>query len=301
MVDISQLRALRAVSETGSITAAAQQTGMSQPGLSRLIERVESEIGAQLFERGRSGAVPTDAGRKVLEFALNTITSFDALTASLGVNSRATGAVNVASSTTPGEYLLPKFVADFNAIHNDVSVESLVMDSASVARRVLAREADVGFCGVRPGCPQLRCVAVACDEVVLAVPASHEFASRGEIQPCELAQHRLLRRERGSGTYETVSRALASVSLSLPESQASMTLGSAQAVLSAVDSGLGIGFVTTRALEFHRPARVAAVRLAGIPLTRELYFIYEIARPRSRQAQAFIDFVERKALAYADE
>ena len=289
------------MSETGSITAAAQQTGMSQPGLSRLIERVESEIGAQLFERGRGGAVPTEAGQKVLEFALDTITAYDALTADLGVLSRASGPLKIISSTTPGEYLLPSIVAEFSTIHNDVAIESLVADSAAVTGHVISGDCDAGFCGFPPKNALLRCVAVACDEIVLAVPASHPFADRGEIAPAELMEHPVLRREAGSGTYETVAAALAQSGASLSEKKTSMTLGSAQAVLSAVDSGLGIGFVTTRALDVYRPSRVSAVRIAGTPLMRELYFVYEIARQRSRQAQAFIDFVERKAVSYAEE
>lgn len=301
MVDISQLRAIRAVSETGSITAAAHQMGMSQPGLSRLIERVEAEIGAQLFERGRSGATPTEAGRKALEFALDTITAYDALTAALGVSGRATGGVKVISSTTPGEYLLPTIISQFTAVHSDVTVESLVADSASVKERVLAREYDAGFSGSRTDDARLASCVVACDEVVLAVPASHRFAGMAEIDTSELLGEKILRRERGSGTYETVESALLSTDISLPRLQTSMTLGSAQAVLSAVDSGLGIGFVTARALERHSPARISTVRFKGTPVARQLYFIYEIARPRTRQAQAFIDFIERKAPFDAEE
>lgn len=301
MVDISQLRALRAVSETGSITAAAQQTGMSQPGLSRLIERVESEIGAQLFERGRGGAIATADGEKVLDFALKTITAYDALTASMGVLSRAVGRVKIVSSTTPGEYLIPCIVAEFSAIHSDVGVESLIADSASVRDKVLARDCDAGFSGFLPSCNLLKSVPVAHDEIVLAVSVSHEFAETSEIDPTELFSQQLLYRECGSGTYATVALALREHGFSLPGEPASVTHGSSQALLSAVSSDIGVGFVSARALDAYHPSKVRAVRLKGIPLKRELYFIYEIAKQRSRQAQAFIDFVERKAALFAED
>lgn len=296
MVDVSQLRAIRAVFETGSITAAARRLGMSQPGLSRLVERVEDELGVRLFERGRSGATPTEAGERALKFALETLTSYDALRAT--VSTGAGGPVEtlrIAASTTPGEYLLPEIASAFTRVHSGIAVESLITDSAAVAGHVLSREFAAGFSGTNPGIAGLIYVPVARDEIVLAVPVTHRFAEMGEIDSSELEGERMLRRERGSGTYEVVAEVLARHGQSLPKARSELTLGSTQAVLSAVDAGLGVGFVTTRAIEQHAPSRVKALRIAGAPVVRDLFMVYEAERRMSAGARAFVEFVEQRA------
>lgn len=298
MVDVSQLRAIRAVAETGSITAAARRLGMSQPGLSRLVERVEEELGATLFVRGRSGAEPTAEGRLALDYALDTLTAYDALRAAIGGDSGAGGmaeTLRIVASTTPGEYLLPEIASEFRKVHPAVSVESLITDSAAVAGHVLSGECHAGFTGANAAVKGLIYVPVARDEIVLAVPVSHRFAKMGEIVSSELEGERMLRRERGSGTYEVVAEVLARHGQSLPRERSELTLGSTQAVVSAVDAGLGIGFVTTRAIEQHAPSRVIAVRIAGAPIVRDLFMVYDANRRMPASARAFIEFVERRS------
>ena len=83
-MNIAELEALKAVAETGSFTRAANHLGMSQPGLSRQIQRLERELGTRLLERRGTGAILTDAGRESMNFAIRTISDFDALVSRFG-------------------------------------------------------------------------------------------------------------------------------------------------------------------------------------------------------------------------
>ena len=89
-------------------------------------------------------------------------------------------------------------------------------------------------------------------------------------------------------------QALYSAGIELPEHKVTMTLGSTQAVVSAVAQNLGVGFVTVHAANNHRD-RVTAVRIDGLPLERDLNLISETGRVRGRHTQAFIEFVQRKS------
>jgi LysR family transcriptional regulator of abg operon len=62
-LDPRHLRILLTVVRLGSFSAAARSLNMSQPAVSMLIAQLERAVGAQLVERGRQGAVPTQAGR----------------------------------------------------------------------------------------------------------------------------------------------------------------------------------------------------------------------------------------------
>lgn len=66
-MEISQLRNFVAVLEHGSISRAASQLGTAQPALSQSIVRMEKSLGTRLFDRSRSGAVPTPAALAIAD------------------------------------------------------------------------------------------------------------------------------------------------------------------------------------------------------------------------------------------
>ena len=63
----SEMKAALRVAKTSSFTKAAEELGMSQPGLSRQVQRVEKAYGFKLFNRRGSGAEVTSGGSLVLE------------------------------------------------------------------------------------------------------------------------------------------------------------------------------------------------------------------------------------------
>jgi DNA-binding transcriptional LysR family regulator len=65
-LEIRHLRVLVTVADYGSVTKAAAALGQSQPSLSAQLGRIEQHLGAPLFERTRTGVVPTDRGKAVL-------------------------------------------------------------------------------------------------------------------------------------------------------------------------------------------------------------------------------------------
>lgn len=68
-MDPKQLRALVTVAETGNMTRAASLLNIVQPAVSRQIQQLEEDVGAELFERGRHGMELTDAGKVLVEYA----------------------------------------------------------------------------------------------------------------------------------------------------------------------------------------------------------------------------------------
>ncbi|GHI03946.1 LysR family transcriptional regulator [Streptomyces cellostaticus] len=80
-LEIRHLRVVCAVAEAGSLTRAAVSLGMTQPGLSAQVRRVERLLGGALFERGHAGAVPTSLGELVLARARAILPGIDQLLA----------------------------------------------------------------------------------------------------------------------------------------------------------------------------------------------------------------------------
>ncbi len=282
-----------AIARSFSFTVAAHDVHLSQPAVSRQVQSLEQELGVSLLERRRRGGIElTEAGERFLDYAQDVLGRHRQLLRELreGPGGLA-GEVRIAASTTTGEFLVPWFAATFTARYPDVHPEVVITNSKDVVAQLRERRCDLAFAGARLPGRDLVFDPIAEDEIVLAVPEDHPFAARGEIDLAELEGLPLFERESGSGTRLTLQSALAERGLALPTGRLVMVLSNSRAILSAVQSRHGFGFVSSLALQDTESRGVVGVRLAGIPMRRWLYLVTERQRPLPPPAAAFIAWV----------
>jgi DNA-binding transcriptional LysR family regulator len=294
------LEAFLAVADLASVTAAASRLGLTQPGLSRQIQKLEQEVGVLLFTRSRGGLRLTPAGERFRAYAEDVIDRHRNLMADLrGETAALVGELAIVASTTPGEFVVPRRVAEFTAIHPDVRATVSIMDSRQAIEQLLERTCELAFVGAEVERKGLRFDAIAEDEIVLAVPASHILARRPDVPLAALENQRFIEREDGSGTILSVRRALAEHGAELPSYRVAMTLTTTRSIVSAVRAGYGIGFVSFLALAGIDGHGMAAIRIAGHVLSRSLYIVRDERRVLSQVAQRFADLVLERAAARA--
>ena len=282
--------------EAGSFTVAARELGLTQPGLSRQIQRLERSLGVALFERGRRGLLLTPAGERYRAYAEDVLARHQQLLDELrGAEASLEGQLRIAASTTPAEFLVAELIAAFKALHPHVEATVFTADSERVVEEVADGRHNLGFVGARIERRGLRYDPVATDEVVLAVSEKHAFARKREVPVAALANERFIEREDGSGTIMSVRRALAERGQELPSSPTAMTLTTTQAVVSAVRAGYGVGFVSTLALGEQGPRGVVGVRLAGGPITRSIYLVRDERHVPPPVGRRFAEFVLERA------
>jgi DNA-binding transcriptional LysR family regulator len=276
-MNLEHLRTLVSIVEHGSLSAAARAKRISQPAVTKQVQRMEAELELALLVRGRKREVElTPAGERVLAFARETLARFEDLERELAtLKTVGEGILSLAASTIPGEYVLPRLLAAFRVEYPQVQVQMTISDTADVAAKLLANEADVGVIGSAIKRPGLRLERLVGDEIILAVPLDHPFAGKGHIAVGDLRGQPLILREKGSGTRRSVDAALAAAGFSLPRDHIVLTLGSTQAILQAVAQGLGIGFVSSKAsAQAQADNHLACVGLDGVDLRRDLYLAY---------------------------
>ena len=111
-MDLRRLRALQAVVDTGSVTAAADEMGYTPSAVSQHIAALERETGAVLFERVGRGIRPTEAGRLLAEHARELLCKVaEAEAAILALQSGNVGTLRVVSFPTAGASLIPPALA----------------------------------------------------------------------------------------------------------------------------------------------------------------------------------------------
>jgi DNA-binding transcriptional LysR family regulator len=296
-MNLEHLRTLVSIAEQGSLSAAARDKRISQPAVTKQVQRMEAELGVALLVRGpRRKAELTPAGERVLAFAEATLARFETLERELAtLRAISGGTLALAASTIPGEYVLPALLAAFRAEVPQVDVKMTISDTSDVATRLLADMADVGVIGSTIRRPGLRLERLVGDEVVLAVPPDHPFAGRDRVGVHDLDGEPLILREEGSGTRRSVEAALAAAGESLPQEHGALVLGSTQAILQAVEQGLGIGFVSARAsAQAQDDGHLACVRLEGMDLFRDLYLAYRPQRTGDPLVARFLGFARSR-------
>lgn len=296
-MNLEHLRTLVSVVEHGSLSAAARARRISQPAVTKQIQRMESDLGLALLVRRPKHAVQlTAAGQKVVAFARQMLDQLEGLEQDLAALKRVNqGTLYLAASTIPGEYVLPRVMAAFRADYPQVELELSISDTVEVVTRLLADEADVGVIGSAERRPGLRLERLLRDEVVLAVPPDHPFAGREEVAPDELRGQLLILREEGSGTQRSVETALAAAGFCLPRERVALILGSTQSILQAVSQGLGVGFVSAvAAAQMEASGRLGYVRLQGVDLTRDLYLAYLPERIGDPMVARFLQFARTR-------
>jgi DNA-binding transcriptional LysR family regulator len=296
-MNLDHLRTLITIVEHGSLSAAARARRVSQPAITKQVQRMEAEMGLALLVRGPRRQVElTPAGERLLAFARETLARFEALEQELvALKSVGQGQLLLAASTIPGEYLLPPLLAAFRTEYPQIEVQMTISDTDDVAGRLLADEADVGVIGSAIRQPGLRLERLVSDEVVLAVPSDHPFAGRERVAVEELRGQPLILREEGSGTRRSVEAALAQAGASLPRDSVVLILGSTQAILQAVAQGLGMGFVSARASwQAQADGHLACVGLDDVDLRRGLYLAYLPQRAGDPLVARFLDFARSR-------
>ena len=291
-MNLDQLQTFLLLARCGSFTRAAAELHLSQPAVSRHIQKLERELGVTLLTRRRGRVELSPAGERVRSYAEEVVGGHVRLLADLAEQpSRLAGELRIVASTTPGEFLVPGLVSAFTTSHPRVSPRIQIADSTEVVAQLRSRNADIGFSGVKLPGRDLLHRPIATDEIVLAVPPLHPFASRTSVELSELAGQPFLTRESGSGTHLSFLALLAEHGLEVPPYRSVMVLSNTAAIVSAVGNGYGIGFVSCLALRGRGPEGPVAVRIAGLTLTRSLYLVVEKDRPLPPPAASFAGWV----------
>ncbi|GHC41946.1 LysR family transcriptional regulator [Streptomyces cinnamoneus] len=259
--DLGSLELLLAVARLGSLGRAARELGITQPAASGRLRAMERLLGVALVERSPRGSRLTDAGVLVTDWARRIVEAAEAFDAGAqALRGRRDSRLRVAASMTIAEYLLPGWLIALRGERPDTAVSLLAGNSAAVAGRLLAGEADLGFVEGLDVPPGLDGAVVAHDRLVLVTAPGHPWARRrAPLAASELAATPLILRERGSGTRQVLDTALASYG---GPAEPLLELASTTAAKAAVVSGAGPSVLSELAIG----EELAARRLVEIPV-----------------------------------
>ncbi len=295
-----RLKVFRAVAEAMSFRKAAEALHLSQPAVSQQIRALEEEAGVQLFDRaggnGRGSQVAlTEAGTILLQYAHRAAALIAEAEKKIAeLNLEVSGELKLGASTTVAQYLLPRILGSFLKQYPHVRLSMVSGNTEEIAEAVAEGRVAFGMIEGPPMRRDLKTEPMAPDELVLIVNPMHEWTQRRTPVPLsELHTVPLLMRERGSGSRRVVERALKTIGVTQKTLNVVMELDSTEAILSGVEAGLGVGFVSrwaaARALHL---GTLKIVKVAGVKIVREFRFVWPAGAELTGTAAAFQRFAK---------
>lgn len=142
---MNQVKTFLAVVANGSFLEAATRLHVTQSTVSSRIKGLEEYLGASLFTRNRSGAVPTPAGRRFVHHAKAMILRLDQARHDVGLPSRYRASITVGARIALWEVFLPRWLGALRRSNPDISITSEIGFEDDLMRRVIEGTMDVAL------------------------------------------------------------------------------------------------------------------------------------------------------------
>ena len=183
-MDLEQLRQLVAVDEAGTMSGAAQKAHVTQPSLSRSMQRLEADLGCELFDRTRNSARLNEAGRVAVEHARDVLAAEQRMRDALDDLARKRRTLRVAAvAPAPVWNLTARTVERFPG----TILAPEVLADAEVERRLFDRTADLAITRKPIALPNCECIPLMTENLFVSVPAAHPLAMRKHVSFADLA------------------------------------------------------------------------------------------------------------------
>lgn len=288
---LDQLRSFLLVARCGSFTRAAEELCLTQPAVSAQVAALEREYDACFLDRIGKRLEVTEAGRAVVAAAEDIQRRVDQLDEELrDLEGLKRGRIRLGASLIVGIYLLPEAMGAFKKEYPQLEVTLRIQYARRVLELVTAGEVDLGIVGEGAPIQDERLVVqpFASDEFTLIVAPGHRWATRDSVSAKEIQDESFIISEKGSATQEIIVGRLAEAGAAL---NVVMELGNIEAVKRAVEAGLGISIMSSRAIERDREdGRLVSVKLSDVRMSRNLSFVRRSGPRVSNAVRAFMEF-----------
>ena len=258
--DLNDLQAFRAVVEQGSFRKAADTVRISQPALSRRIDKLEDALGVRLFERTTRKVNLTQAGRSFIPSVERLLDDLDV--ALLGISEVAStrlGHVTVACVPSAAYYFMPRVIAHYHRQFPRIKVKVLDSSAHDVLSAVVNGEADFGLSFIGTLETEVEFEPLVQESYVVACRRDHPLAGRHSVSWDEFYQQDYISLDKTSGNRFLLDQALTGI---VPQRQGICETRHVTTMIGLVEAGLGVAAVPLMAM----PAADHPI-LTRVPLT----------------------------------
>jgi DNA-binding transcriptional LysR family regulator len=294
-IELRHLRYFIAVAQELNFGRAAKRLKITQPSLSRQIQKLERELAVKLFERLPSQIQLTQAGELFLTEAQQILAKVEqGIQIAQRANRGEIGHLKIGFQGSAVYDLIPNSIRTFRGSFPNVDVIIQSMGTSEQISAIANNQLDLGFVVPPINHSNLIVETIFQEPVVVVLPESHPLASKTEITIADLGDEPLIlaSRDRGCGLFEEISNLYYQAGLRLNVIYAAREM---QVMLGFVAAGMGISLLPAYVQNLQRLGVVYRSLKPHAPVV-ELAIAYQ-SNNYQPTLQAFLEIVKQQSFS----
>lgn len=286
---LHQLRIFQKLSETQSITRAAEELHLTQPAVSIQLKKFQEQFELPLYEVIGRQLYITDFGEEIVKSCDTILNETTAISNRvMAYKGHLTGQLKISVVST-GKYVMPYFLSDFIAMHPGIDLIMDVTNKSKVVRSLKQNEVDFSLVSVIPEKLDLLSVRLMQNTLYLVGNAGYTETNKNKnLALLETAQ--LIFREQGSATRQAMENFIERNGFPIKKS---LELTSNEAVKQAVLAGLGVSIMPLIGIKNElKNGDLRILPCKGLPVSTHWNLVWLKGKQFSPVASAFVDFLE---------
>jgi len=242
-MSLRHLETLVAIADSGSFRVAATRLGVTQSAVSMQMKALETELGAEVFERDRRPPILSPLGESLVERARDLVNGYEELRLIAAQGHGKVGELRIGTIPTASTSILPDSLSYLRKHHPRLQVRIVSGLSDDLIKRVKDGALDSAIITEPTRLDRsLTRRRILTEKLVVAAPSAHGGANAKEL----LSSLPFIRFNRKAGIGRIIEQGLKAQRL---EPEETMELDSVEAILQMVGHGLGCGVVPQRSLD----------------------------------------------------
>lgn len=286
---INQLRIFLRITETKSITKAAEELHLTQPAVSIQLKNFQDQFDIPLTEIIGRKIYITDFGREIAVAAENILNQvYEINNKTLAHKGQLTGRLKISVVST-GKYVMPYFLSDFLQQHTGIELLMDVTNKNKVIESLENNEVDFSLVSVLPDNFQLENIELLQNKLYVVSNTKQKFKNK-MYEKNIFETLPLIYREPGSGTRQTMEKFIQMNALPVRKK---MELTSNEAVKQAVIAGLGCSIMPLIGIKNElQNGELQIIPVKGFPIKSVWNLIWLKGKNHSPVANSFLNFLK---------
>lgn len=287
--DLYPIQVFYAVATEKGFTRAAKKLFRTQPAVSLMVRRLESDLGVKLIDRAGRELLLTDAGKIVLDYARR----FENLQRELGtalseLRDNAAGILSIGANESTTLYLL-RHLQQYRRLYPRVKVQVRRSLSSLIPRQLIDGDLELGVISYDPGDSRLASREIYKDHLALVVSPAHRLADKETVGIQELGIETFIAHNVNSPYREVVLKAFREHKVPL---NMDFEMPTVESIRKLVQRNEGVAFLPRMCVEHElEQGFLHQVLVEELDVERKVHLVYPANRLLSHAGRAFLELV----------
>ncbi len=289
-MNLQYLKAFYITVKLNSISKAAKELHLTQPGLSMQIQSLEKDLGVTLLTRSNRGVELTEAGDVVFDYAGTILSMQDNVERDLQNLKSNKKDLIIGSCKAVGEYALPCSIYVFKHDNLNIDINYTISNSDDVMKNLVDRTINIGIVHGSMNKRNIKLEKITSDRLLLVTSLP---IMKNKVTLNELKSLPLIFREEGSGTRDTILQHLLTKDIKQKDLNILYELNSMEAIKSSVISGKCISFIPELTIKRElKDGILREIEIEDLNIQSDFYIAYREDHQFTAFEGRFIDFIK---------